>query len=105
MLRVDNLTAGYGPIQILWDVSLHVERGEIVTLLGANGAGKTTMIRTVAGEMPAIGGQIEFLGQDIAGIGAHRIVEQGLIEIPEGRQIWGTLSVDDNLDLGAYAKR
>ncbi len=105
MLRVENLAAGYGPIQVLWGVSIAVERGEIVTLLGANGAGKTTTIRTLAGEIPAMGGRIEFLGEDIAGIGAHRIVERGLIEIPEGRQIWGTLSVDDNLDLGAYARR
>lgn len=105
MLHVDDLAAGYGPIQVLWGVSLAVERGEIVTLLGANGAGKTTMIRTLAGEMPAMAGRIEFLGENIAGIGAHRIVNRGLIEIPEGRQIWGTLSVDDNLDLGAYARR
>ena len=105
MLQVEGLGGGYGPIQILWEVSLGVEAGEIVTLLGANGAGKTTLIRTLAGEMPAMHGRIRFLGNDIAGIGAHRIVEMGLIEIPEGRQIWSGLSVEDNLELGAYSKR
>ena len=105
MLEVEDLGAGYGAIQILWGASIQVDQGEIVTLLGANGAGKTTMIRALAGEIPPIGGRVRFLGQDIAGIGAHLIVAMGLIEIPEGRQIWGSLSVEDTLDLGAYSKR
>jgi branched-chain amino acid transport system ATP-binding protein len=105
MLKIEDLESGYGPIQILWGVSLQVERGEVVTLLGANGAGKTTMIRTVSGELPVQRGQIEFLGQSIVAASAHRIVEAGLVQIPEGRQIWGGLSIEDNLDLGAYSKR
>ncbi len=105
MLDVVDLEAGYGEIQILWNVSLTINQGEIVTLLGANGAGKTTIIRTLAGEIPASGGSIKFLGRDITRLPAHKTVETGLIEIPEGRQIWGGLSVEDNLDLGAYSKR
>lgn len=104
MLKVEGLKSGYGPIQILWGVSLHVERGEVVTLIGANGAGKTTMIRTISGEIRATHGVLEFMGRTIVGIGAHQIVEAGLVQIPEGRQVWGGLPVGDNLDLGAYAR-
>ena len=104
MLKVVNLAGGYGPIQILWDISLHLERGEIVTLLGANGAGKTTLIRTLAGELKPSGGRIEFLDRDITTMRAHNIVEAGLVEIPEGRQLWAELSVEDNLELGAFSK-
>lgn len=105
MLEVTNLKAGYGQIQVLWDVSLRVGHSEIVTLLGANGAGKTTAIRALAGEMSPWDGAINFRGQDTTRLRAHKIVEAGLIEIPEGRQIWGGLSVEDNLDLGAYSTR
>jgi branched-chain amino acid transport system ATP-binding protein len=104
LLKVEDLDSGYGPIQILWNVCLHIERGEVVTLLGANGAGKTTMIRTISGEIPASRGSIGFLDKDITKVSPHRIVDAGLVQIPEGRQIWGTLSIDDNLDLGAYSK-
>ena len=105
MLEVTGLTGGYGAIRILWGLSLRVERGEIVTLLGANGAGKTTLIRTLAGELKPSGGLVQFLGRDITGLAPHRIVEAGLIEIPEGRHLWGGLSVEDNLDLGAFSQR
>ena len=105
MLDVVDLEAGYGEIQILWKVSLKIAQGEVVTLLGANGAGKTTMIRALAGEIASSGGTVSFLGRDITRLAAHKTVETGLIEIPEGRQIWGGLSVEDNLDLGAYSKR
>ena len=105
MLEVTNLTAGYGAIQILWDVSLQVAEGEIVTLLGANGAGKTTTIRALAGEIVPSGGAVKFRGREITNLPAHETVEAGLIEIPEGRQLWGGLSIEDNLELGAYSKR
>jgi len=105
MLKVDGLEGGYGPIQILWGVSLRVESGEVVTLLGANGAGKTTLIRTISGELPANGGALEFMGRSILGVSPDRIVDAGLVQIPEGRQIWGGLSIDDNIDLGAYSAR
>jgi branched-chain amino acid transport system ATP-binding protein len=90
---------------VLWDVSLRVGEGEIVTLLGSNGAGKTTTIRALSGLVPASAGQIEFAGQRIDGWPAHRVVEAGLVQIPEGRQIWGELSVRDNLELGAFGRR
>jgi branched-chain amino acid transport system ATP-binding protein len=105
MLEIIDLEAGYGEIQILWDVSLSVSESEVVTLLGANGAGKTTMIRAIAGEITPSNGIIKFLGQNITKLSAHKTVNAGLIEIPEGRQIWGGLSVEDNLDLGAYSRR
>jgi branched-chain amino acid transport system ATP-binding protein len=105
MLRVEKLEAGYGPIKILWGITLCVERGEIVTLLGANGAGKTTILRAIAGEIKPTNGTIEFLGKDITHQRAHHVVEAGLVEIPEGRQIWSGLSIEDTLDLGAYSKR
>ena len=104
MLNIDGLEGGYGPIQILWGVSLHIDAGEIVTLLGANGAGKTTLIRTISGELPALAGHLRFLNDDIRGAKPHRIVDSGLVQIPEGRQVWGALSIEDNLDLGAYSK-
>jgi branched-chain amino acid transport system ATP-binding protein len=104
MLKVADLSGGYGHIRILWDISLHIERGEIVTLLGANGAGKTTLIRTLAGELRPTNGSIVFLDRDITRARAHDIVEAGLVEIPEGRQLWAGLSVEDNLDLGAFCK-
>src|SRR5665213_282815 len=105
MLKVAGLCGGYGPIRILWDIGLIIERGEIVTLLGANGAGKTTLIRTLAGELRPSAGRIEFLDRDITHMRSHDIVEAGLIEIPEGRQLWGGLSIEDNLELGAFCKR
>jgi branched-chain amino acid transport system ATP-binding protein len=104
MLKIEGLEGGYGPIQILWGVSLHIDAGEIVTLLGANGAGKTTLIRTISGELPVRAGQLRFLNEDIRGARPHRIVNSGLVQIPEGRQVWGALSIEDNLDLGAYSK-
>jgi branched-chain amino acid transport system ATP-binding protein len=104
MLKVTDISAGYSHIRVLWDVSLHIERGEIVTLLGANGAGKTTLIRTLAGELRPTSGRIFFLDRDITRARAHDIVEAGLVEIPEGRQLWPGLSVEDNLDLGAFCK-
>jgi len=105
MLEVTSLTAGYGAIQILWNVSLRVAQGEIVSLLGANGAGKTTTIRALAGEIVPFGGTVTFRDQDITNLRAHKTVESGLVEIPEGRHIWGGLSIEDNLDLGAYSRR
>ncbi len=105
MLEVRGLQAAYGPIRALWDVSLRVDAGEIVALLGSNGAGKSTTIRSISGVVRPAAGQIEFLGRRIDGRPPHEIVEAGLIQIPEGRQIWGNLSVRDNLELGAFAGR
>lgn len=105
MLDVRDLQAAYGPIRALWDVSLRVDAGEIVALLGSNGAGKSTTMRAISGIVRPVAGQVEFLGRRIDGLPPHEIVEAGLIQIPEGRQIWGDLSVRDNLELGAFARR
>jgi branched-chain amino acid transport system ATP-binding protein len=105
MLRVEGLRESYGPIQVLWDVSLHVDEGEIVTLLGSNGAGKSTTIRAISGVVMAVADRIEFLGRRMDGLAPHEIVEAGLAQVPEGRQVWGELSVKDNIELGAFARR
>ena len=105
MLDVRGVEAGYGAIQVLWGVSLRVAEGEIVTLLGSNGAGKSTTIKVVSGLVGAPRGVVDFAGERIERWAPHRIVDAGLVQIPEGRQIWGELSVRDNLELGAFSRR
>ena len=105
MLDVRDVEAGYGAIQVLWGVSLRVAEGEIVTLLGSNGAGKSTTIKVVSGLVRAPRGVVDFAGERIERWAPHRIVDAGLVQIPEGRQIWGELSVRDNLELGAFSRR
>jgi branched-chain amino acid transport system ATP-binding protein len=105
VLEIRGLEAGYGAIQVLWGISLTVGEGEIVTLLGSNGAGKSTTIKAVSGALRGARGQVTFAGARIEAWPAHRVVEAGLIHIPEGRQVWGELSVRDNLELGAFSRR
>jgi branched-chain amino acid transport system ATP-binding protein len=105
VLDVRGLEAGYGAIPVLWGVSLRVAEGEIVTLLGSNGAGKSTTIKAVSGSVRIARGEVEFAGTRIEGWAPHRIVDTGLIQIPEGRQVWAELSVRDNLELGAFSRR
>jgi branched-chain amino acid transport system ATP-binding protein len=97
MLSVDKLQAGYGPAQVLFDVSFTVGTGEVVTLLGRNGMGKTTTIRTIMGLLPARGGDALFEGQALLGRPPYRIAQRGLGLVPEGRQVFPTLSVEENL--------
>ncbi len=105
MLNVDHLAASYGDVQALWDVSLHVNVGEVVVLIGPNGAGKTTLMRTISGlHRPKVGG-ITFESRAIQATPAHRIAELGIVLVPEGRHLFGSLSVMDNLELGAYTRR
>jgi len=104
MLKVDKLSAGYGNIQILWDVSLQVNKGEIVALIGGNGAGKSTLVRSITGLLGAYSGSIEFLNQTISGLEPYKIAELGLSHIPEGRRIFTEMSVRENLEMGAYPK-
>jgi branched-chain amino acid transport system ATP-binding protein len=103
-LRVENLDVFYGDVQAVWDVSFQVEAGEIVTLVGANGAGKTTTLRTLAGLLSPRRGRILFDGQDVAGLPANQLVARGLVLIPEARQLWPTMNVRDNLEMGAYTR-
>ena len=105
MLSVENLTSGYGRIQALHGVSLTVAAGEIVTLVGANGAGKTTLIRAISGVQPISGGRIVFEDRCIDRIPAHARVALGIAQVPEGRQLFAPLSVEDNLRLGAWSRR
>lgn len=105
MLQVGRLRAGYGEINVLWDVDLHVEPGEVVALVGSNGAGKTTLLMTLAGLLKARQGSIVFLGEDITSLSAPERVRRGLALVPEGRQLFQGLTVEENLKLGAYARR
>ncbi len=105
MLTLTSVEASYGRVKALRGVSLHVEAGEIVTLIGANGAGKSTILKTISGLVHAEAGSIKFDGQEISGWSAGRIVSAGLCQVPEGRQLFGTLSTRDNLLLGAYPRR
>jgi len=104
ILKVENLVAGYGSITALKGISLHVDKGEIATLIGANGAGKTTLLNTISGLIPAREGTITFDGEDITRLSPDKIVRKGIVQVPEGRQIFSELSVLDNLRMGAYVR-
>jgi branched-chain amino acid transport system ATP-binding protein len=104
-LSVEGLDVFYGAVHALKGVSIHAEAGEIVTLLGANGAGKTTLLRTISGLVSAKSGRVRFEGRDITRVPAHEIVALGLSQSPEGRMVFANLSVEDNLELGAYRRR
>lgn len=104
MLRVKNVNTYYGKVHALKNVSLHLSEGEIVALIGANGAGKTTMLNTLSGVIPPTGGTIQFLGQPVAGLAPDRIVKIGISQVPEGRQVFKGLTVADNLEMGAYLR-
>src|SRR4051794_9422231 len=102
MLRLEEVTSGYGPIDVVRGVSLDVGCGEIVCLIGSNGAGKTTLLRTISGLVPARHGTIAFEGAPLAGLPGHAIVTRGIAHVPEGRRLFRTMSVRDNLLMGAY---
>jgi branched-chain amino acid transport system ATP-binding protein len=103
LLEVASIVAAYGQVRALWDVSLEVNEGEIVTLLGANGAGKTTTMRVLSGLLRIRSGAVRFAGLDIHRLPPPRIVEAGLVQIPEGRRLWPRMTVLENLELGAYS--
>jgi branched-chain amino acid transport system ATP-binding protein len=105
LLDVQGIAAAYGDVQALWDVGFSVEEGQVATLLGSNGAGKTTTLRVISGLLPTLEGEVRLRGERISGLTPHRIVELGVIQVPEGRHLWPNLSVEDNLLLGAYSSR
>ncbi len=105
LLSVENLNAYYGAIHALQGISFHVEEGEIVTLIGANGAGKSTTLRTISGLLHPRTGSIRFKGEDITITSAERIVELGISQVPEGRKIFAPLTVRENLMMGAYTRK
>ncbi|HIQ71428.1 MAG TPA: ABC transporter ATP-binding protein [Candidatus Onthenecus intestinigallinarum] len=102
MLKVDNLNVYYGAIHAIKDVSFEVKEGEIVTLIGANGAGKSTILKTVSGLLHSKGGSIEFMGEQIGGIPPHKVVAKGLAQVPEGRRVFTQMTVEENLEMGGY---
>jgi branched-chain amino acid transport system ATP-binding protein len=102
MLKIKNINTYYGQVHALKNVSLHLQEGEIVTLIGANGAGKTTLLNTLSGIVPPQSGEILFEGLSASSLTPSRIVKMGISQVPEGRQVFKPLSVEDNLDLGAY---
>ena len=105
LLSVAGLSSGYGRATAIWDVSFEVPAGSIVTLVGANGAGKTTTLRTISGLLPTKAGTIRFAGRDITRCRSDEIVDLGVVHVPEGRQLWPRLTVEENLELGAYLPR
>ena len=105
MLKIDDINVYYGAIHAIKGISLTVNQGEIVTLIGANGAGKSTTLRTISGLLKPKTGSITFQGQDIAGTPAHKIVGLGISQVPEGRRIFTEMSVMENLDLGAFIRK
>ena len=104
MLEVENLVAGYGKVKVLQAISLSVPEGSLVTLIGSNGAGKTTTLRAVSGMLKPESGRIVLAGRDITGLASHEITRQGLAHSPEGRRVFPTLPVQDNLLLGAFTR-
>ena len=105
MLRISGLRAGYGDVEVLHGISLEVNQGEVVALLGANGAGKTTTLRAVSGLLRPSNGEVAFQGRRIDRLPASRIVELGVVQVPEGRKIFPSLTVRENLELGAYHRK
>ena len=105
MLKISNLNVFRGETQILWDVSIEVKEGEKVAILGSNGAGKSTLLLSIMGVLPPSGGEIRFAGTPISGQKAHQITRAGLALVPEGRRVYGDMTVWENLEIGAYPKR
>ena len=102
MLEIRRLRSAYGRIEVLHGLDLDVQKGEIVCLIGGNGAGKTTLLRAISGVQPVTGGSLLFEGRDITGLSAEKRVALGIAQVPEGRQIFGGLTVEDNLNLGGW---
>ena len=104
MLKVEHINVYYGAIHAIKDVSFEVNDGEIVTLIGANGAGKSTTLQTISGLLRSHTGSIEFMGKSLAGIPPHKVVSLGLAHVPEGRRVFLQMSVEETLEMGAYTR-
>jgi branched-chain amino acid transport system ATP-binding protein len=105
LLEIKNINCFYGDVQVIYDVSLHINQGEVISLIGGNGAGKSTMIRTISGLMKPRSGEILFEGQPIHALRPEKIVERGIIQVPEGRRLFSLMTVRENLDVGAHNPR
>ena len=104
MLKVENLCAAYGPAQVLWDINLEIQAGEIVALIGSNGAGKSTLISAISGLLKPSSGRLWFNGADITAEPTDRLVQRGIVHVPQGRRLFAGLSVKENLLMGAYGR-
>lgn len=105
MLTLENVSVSYGAIEALTDINLHVEQGEVVTLIGANGAGKTTTLRTITGLLDPKEGRVMYEGNQISGVPAHKLVSMGIAMSPEGRGVFANLTVRENLEMGAFIRK
>lgn len=105
LLQVRSLEAGYGEVQILWGISLSATRGQLTTIVGANGVGKTTTLRAIAGSLRPWAGRVLFKGEDVTRLAPHDKAARGLVLVPEGRQLFNTMTVEENLQMGAYTRR
>ena len=105
MLKIENLEVYYGVIQAIKGISFEVKEGEVIALIGANGAGKTTILHTITGLLNAKSGSVLFEGQDLTKIPAHKIVTMGMAHVPEGRRVFAELTVFENLKMGAYTRK
>jgi branched-chain amino acid transport system ATP-binding protein len=104
MLKIDKLNFSYGDLKVLWDIDLEVNEGEIVTVVGANGAGKSTTLKNISKLVTPASGSITFQGTDLKGLESHQVVEQGIVQVPEGRKIFPEMTVLENLRMGSYIK-
>jgi len=105
LLEIEALEAGYGEVQVLWGVSLAARRAQLTTIVGANGAGKTTTLRAVAGTIAPRAGRVLFRGEDVTRLPAHAKAARGIVLVPEGRQLFNTMTVEENLEMGAFSRR
>jgi branched-chain amino acid transport system ATP-binding protein len=105
LLDIKNINCFYGDVQVIYDVSMHIEEGEVISLIGANGAGKSTMLKTISGLLRPSSGEIFFQNQPIHTLRPEKIVERGIIQVPEGRRLFSLMSVKENLDVGAHNTR
>jgi branched-chain amino acid transport system ATP-binding protein len=105
LLKIESISSGYGEVQILWDVSIELARGKLTALVGSNGAGKTTLLRTVSGLIRPWQGSVTFDGRDVTRTSAHAKAGQGLVMVPEGRQLFPNMTVYENLEMGAFTRR
>ena len=105
LLEIHNVSSGYGEVQILWDVSLQLERGKLTALVGSNGMGKTTLLRTVMGQIRTWQGRVAFDGQEVTRVSPHAKAARGMVLVPEGRQLFTEMSVYENLEMGGFARR
>ena len=105
LLQVESLEAGYGGVQVVWGISLDVTAHCMTTLIGANGAGKTTTLRAVTGSIRPTAGRVLFKGEDVTWLPPHAKAERGLVLVPEGRQLFGDMSVEENLEMGGFSRR